>query len=76
MSINTIGVIFMIMGVVTLAVQYLPGRKLDSEVVPHIERPGDGGPEVIVREVPVREVPVREAPVQETRARTDRDVID
>ncbi|WP_106396361.1 hypothetical protein [Actinocorallia populi] len=64
-DINAIGVIFMIMGVVTLVLQYLPARQVDPEVVPHLERPGDG-PEVIVREVPVREA----------RTRRDRDVID
>ena len=43
-DINAIGVIFMVMGVVTLALQYLPPRRagVDPEIVPHIERPVDG----------------------------------
>ncbi|MEX5323287.1 hypothetical protein WCE04_28670, partial [Pseudomonas shirazica] len=60
-DINAIGVIFMVMGVVTLVLQYLPARQVDPEVVPHLERAGDGGPDVVVREVPVREAPVRDA---------------
>lgn len=72
-DINAIGVIFMVMGVVTLALQYLPARQVDPEIVPHLERPAEGGPEVVVREVPVREVPVREAPIRDPQRR---DVID
>jgi hypothetical protein len=54
-DINAIGVIFMVMGVVTLVLQYLPARRMDPEIVPHIERPASGGPEVVVREAPVRD---------------------
>ena len=52
-DINAIGVIFMIMGVVTLALQYLPPRRagVDPEIVPHIERPVDG---VVTRDVTTR----------------------
>lgn len=52
-DINAIGVIFMIMGVVTLALQYLPPRRggVDPEIVPHIERPVDGA---VTRDVTTR----------------------
>ncbi len=53
-DINAIGVIFMIMGVVTLVLQYLPARQIDTEVVPHIERPAEGAHDVVIREVPTR----------------------
>jgi hypothetical protein len=62
-DINAIGVVFMVMGVVTLALQYLPPRRVDPEIVPHVERTVDhpvveqpvaGAPEVVVRDVTTR----------------------